>query len=158
MIASLASRNDEYGRAGIGCTASPYFKQHLKSVWRTNSSVLLKAKRLRHLAFFTLVGLFGGVGISAASSFAGTISSVIAYGENINAVFVNINGTAGGSPPSCQNYQNNRFVLNPTTTSGQALLAVVLSALARGVPVGITGSGTCSIWPDTESILQLQSE
>jgi hypothetical protein len=62
-----------------------------------------------------------------------------------------------GTPPSCPNYQNYRFVVNPSNASGQALLAIVLSAVARGASVGITGSGTCSIWPDTESILLLQS-
>jgi hypothetical protein len=115
-------------------------------------------KRVLRSAILTIIGLWGAVAsASAAGTYSGTITSVEGYGENTNAVFVLINGTVSGSPAGCAT-QNYRFALNPSNASGQALLAVVLSALARGVTVGIIGSGTCSIWPDTESILLLQSD
>jgi hypothetical protein len=114
-------------------------------------------KRVQRSAILTMFGLLGGVAsASAAGTYVGTIVNVEGYGENTNAVFVIINGTVGGSPPSCGT-QNYRFVLNPSNASGQALLAITLSALARNVAVSIIGSGTCSIWGDTESILLLQS-
>jgi hypothetical protein len=113
-------------------------------------------KRVQRSAILTMFGLLGGVAsASAAGTYVGTITNVEGYGENTNAVFVLINGTVSGSP-SCAT-QNYRFVLNPSNASGQALLAIALSALARNVTVTITGSGTCSIWGDTESILLLLS-
>ena len=92
----------------------------------------------------------------AAGSYSGTVSSVQGYGESYSAVFVGLSGTITGTPPSCAT-QNTRFVISPSTPAGTALLAIVLSAVARGVPVTITGSATCELWGDTESILFLAS-
>ncbi len=41
--------------------------------------------------------------------------------------------------------------------TAQAFLAIALSAIARGVTVSITGSGTCELWGDTESVVSLVS-
>ncbi len=93
---------------------------------------------------------------SAAGSYVGTILSVQGYGENVNAVFIYLSGDVNGSP-ACALGEPARFVINPSNPSGQALLAIVLAALARGAGVGFTGSGSCDIWPDTESVLLLNS-
>ena len=92
---------------------------------------------------------------SAAGSYSGTITSVEGTGEGNSAVFIGINGTVGGQPPTCAQAETTRFVVNPSTPQGQALVAMVLSAQARGASVTIFGSGSCDIWGDTESVLYL---
>jgi hypothetical protein len=91
----------------------------------------------------------------AAGSYSGTIASLEGAGEGNSAVFIGINGTVGGQPPTCAQAETTRFVINPSTPQGQALVAMALSAQARGANITIFGSGSCDIWGDTESVLYL---
>jgi hypothetical protein len=125
---------------------------------RTTASLAGKSGLVRFalsLAFAACSTVTGNEAF-AAGYYSGAVVTVQAYGSNTNALFVNISGTVGQSPPSCAT-QNYRFVVSPATDAGKAQIAVILSALARGATVWIQGTGACDIWPDTESILLLTS-
>jgi hypothetical protein len=132
-------------------TLARYAPNHVVPLPTRRSSYLSLARRCLLVCLAAVSG-----SASAAGAYTGTVASVLAFGNNTNAYFVYINGIGGQSPPSCVT-QNNRFVISPATDAGKAQIASVLSALARGATVSIQGTGTCDIWPDTESILLLQS-
>ena len=69
-----------------------------------------------------------------------------------NVAFFNSTGTRT-NPASCAGPGlQNRWAISLTTDAGKAILAAVMTAQARGKQVWINGTGTCSIWPDTESV------
>ena len=74
-----------------------------------------------------------------------------------DGVFFVIFPTANLQPPSCASGQNTRFAVNPATDGGKALMAALLTAYAQKRPVSVQGSGACDIWPDTETILYIQT-
>jgi hypothetical protein len=72
-------------------------------------------------------------------------------------VYVNVAPTGGAS---CATYgqTSQRFVVNPNTAIGTALIATILTAWSTGHNVQINGSGLCDIWGDTESIASIYTE
>jgi hypothetical protein len=54
--------------------------------------------------------------------------------------------------PGCATGQPGRWSLNGATPSGQALLAILLSANATGKKVVVAGKGNCDVAGDTESV------
>jgi hypothetical protein len=97
------------------------------------------------------LGFYSGSIVSQQAQVTGTEATGIT-----GAFFVYINGVSGQSPPACAT-STGRFVVNSTIAAGQAQVAVILSALARGATVSIQGSGACDVWPDTETILWILS-
>jgi hypothetical protein len=97
------------------------------------------------------LGFYSGSIVSQQAQVTGTEATGIT-----GAFFVYINGVSGQSPPACAT-STGRFVANSTIAAGQAQVAVILSALARGATVSIQGSGACDVWPDTETILWILS-
>ncbi|SFJ47974.1 hypothetical protein [Caulobacter sp. UNC279MFTsu5.1] len=60
-------------------------------------------------------------------------------------------GVRTGTPPACHGVGYG-WSLNAGTVAGQAQLAALLSAQARGKKIVIIGMGSCADWPDTEAI------
>ena len=85
----------------------------------------------------------------ASSSNIGNITDV--WGTNNGAVLFNVTGTRT-TPPACGTNNPQRFAIDASTTAGQAAVAVLLSAQARGKAVMVNGTGNCTIWGDTETV------
>lgn len=56
--------------------------------------------------------------------------------------------------PTCAT--EDRWVFDIKTSTGQATLAVLLTAHANNRNVTIQGTGQCSEWPDTETVRSVQ--
>jgi len=80
-------------------------------------------------------------------------------------VVTRITGVPASTPPTILFYTNgprtsapacatmtDRWVIDVSTPSGQAAAAIVISAQAQGKTIYVTGTGTCSIWTDTETV------
>lgn len=65
--------------------------------------------------------------------------------------FINIEGSADGTPPACAS-QPYRFVGDYSTEHGKMIYSVLLAAQLSGKTVSISGTDECSIWGNTESI------
>ncbi len=72
--------------------------------------------------------------------------------------FFRTSGTRVGVPACVTPGQESRFVIDARTDAGKAMLSVLLTAVARGKRVTITGTGTCGIWGDTESVSFIEVE
>lgn len=44
-----------------------------------------------------------------------------------------------------------RWVFNLTNAGGPGMMATILTAYSLGKPVTVLGTGTCDVWPDTET-------
>ncbi|RZK28731.1 MAG: hypothetical protein EOO61_21655 [Hymenobacter sp.] len=82
----------------------------------------------------------------ASTSNSGTLSGVVVVRSG--RLFFSQSG-ARNARPSCS---IDRWVLDVTTSSGQAQAAVILTAFTQNRLVHISGTGTCTDWPDTESV------
>jgi len=74
------------------------------------------------------------------------------YGTSNGAVMFNTDGVRG-TPPACSGPGlGQRFAINASTLVGQAQLSVLMTAYALKKRISIHGTGTCSIWGDTETV------
>ncbi|HWW25874.1 MAG TPA: hypothetical protein VNZ85_08275 [Caulobacter sp.] len=79
---------------------------------------------------------------------------------NIVRLFATSNGavmfdTTGArtTAPACQGAAvPNRFAINGSTVAGQSQLAALMTAYSLRKRIWIYGSGTCTIWSDTETV------
>jgi len=53
--------------------------------------------------------------------------------------------------PACAT-ESARFAINGTTAAGKVQVATMLMAIALGKKIYVWGTGTCSVWADTETI------
>lgn len=98
--------------------------------------------------------LFSEASSAAASSVtAGTINSmtVQVYSPG-GQYFFSTTGTRTATP-SCATQP--RWVIDTSTSAGQSQVAALLSAYTMNKKVSVTGTGTCSVWADTETVLVL---
>ncbi len=105
------------------------------------------------LLCLALVAALSGLATSAQASVAepGTISEIVSFGDG-GIVFFNHSG-ARTSLPTCNNaVLPQRWAINTSTAAGQARLAVLLSAYAMNKKIWIEGTGSCSLWNDTETV------
>jgi hypothetical protein len=68
---------------------------------------------------------------------------------NGGIVYLLLDVKASGSP-SCST--SGQWIFDASTQSGQALLGAVYTAFAQGLPIWVTGTGSCNIDPTTESV------
>lgn len=54
--------------------------------------------------------------------------------------------------PGCS-FQPGRWVIDDTTPAGQALVAGMLTAFSLHKTIRLVGTGDCSVWGDTETVL-----
>jgi hypothetical protein len=110
------------------------------------------------------IGVFASVcfacafcGFPAVASFstAGLISFVYAISSgSTQVVFFNQSG-ARSAPPSCATYSPARWVVDVSTPGGQAAMSIIMTAAANGHEVIVNGSDNCSLWGDTETVLNV---
>jgi len=83
----------------------------------------------------------------ASSTGAGVIVRVLVTDDD-HAFFEQL-GTRSAKP-AC--VTTDRWVIDTSTTAGQALLAQILSAHATGQQVYISGKANCVLWGDSETV------
>lgn len=64
-------------------------------------------------------------------------------------------GAARTDVPACAAGQAARWAIDTNTAAGKAQLAGLLAAHAAGKKVSVSGTNTCNIWADTESVSYL---
>jgi hypothetical protein len=100
----------------------------------------------------TCVALAVPSSVGASTATGGTIHGVLPTYNG--AVLFWTTGTVVGGHPACQGPGlTGRYAIDASTVAGQSMVAVLLSAQAQGKQIFITGSGTCTIWGDTETVL-----
>jgi hypothetical protein len=115
-----------------------------------------------------IIGIFAAITMSSAHASSGLVDQATILNLQPTTL-ANSLGQAGGyfvyvsiSPggPSCATFgqSSHRFVANPNTPSGMAIISTLLTAFALGRNVQITGTGICDIWGDTESIAAVYTE
>ena len=86
---------------------------------------------------------------SASTSQMGTASGFTSISNG--ALLFNHNGSRT-AVPACATSFAGRWAIDASTVAGQSMIAVMINAYNRGKQVYIAGTGTCSIWGDTETI------
>jgi len=90
---------------------------------------------------FAAICMMGLSGIASAGSVTGaTITSLGVFQGIGDYLFITVNQSISGTTCSTNSFQ---FVLSLSTTVGQQTMAMLLTARASGIPVSITGSGSC---------------
>ena len=89
----------------------------------------------------------------AGSAPLGTVSYLLPQSDTASSqlFFFNPSGTPVGHPACATS--TNRWVINLALPAGQAMASVVLTAYSLGKPITVTGTGACTDWGDTESVL-----
>ena len=54
--------------------------------------------------------------------------------------------------PACGTNNSNRWAIDASTPAGQAAVQVLLTAYTQHRPIYVTGTGTCTVWGDTETV------
>ncbi|BEV12112.1 hypothetical protein ATDW_26080 [Asticcacaulis sp. DW145] len=87
----------------------------------------------------------------------GTINTII-YMKN-GAILFNTSAERTTPTPACQSATfPKRFAIDASTVSGQAYASGLITAYAMGKKVRITGTGTCDIFWDTETVQYFEVE
>jgi hypothetical protein len=87
---------------------------------------------------------------AASQTTAGNINSVMAGAESSGGqFFFNTTGTRTAAP-SCAIQP--RWVVDTSTLPGQAVVAALLSAYAMNKQIVVMGTGSCTVWGDTETV------
>jgi hypothetical protein len=84
---------------------------------------------------------------------ASTVGGGVVTGIYVNGGGVALIDTTGTrtTPPACS---TSYWAFSISTTTGQAMLAQLLTAMHTKSPVDLVGTANCSAWPDRETILQ----
>lgn len=97
-----------------------------------------------------LSSLIAAAPVLASNADTGTVSGI--YGTHNGAVIFTTSGTRTGTIPACAIANPQRFVIDASTAAGQSAVAVLLTAYAKGKAVNVVGTGSCTIWGDTETV------
>lgn len=90
-------------------------------------------------------------GFASSTNGFGNVTDV--YGTNNGAVLFSTDATQRSSVPSCASNNPRRWAIDASTTAGQAAASLLITAWAQHKRVWVTGTGACSIWGDTETVL-----
>ena len=104
----------------------------------------------RAAALFAATGLasFGSAAFAAGSG-SGTVAGV-----NVEGASGKFSTTAHPGAPACA--ATGRWAVDVSTPQGQSLWSAVLLAYSQNKPVTIGGTGTCSVWGDSETVAWIQ--
>lgn len=102
------------------------------------------------LAAAALLPLFFASAAQASEANFGNITGI--FGAHNGAVLFYTSGTRT-TAPLCQTGGAQRFAIDASTVTGQAAASVLLTAYAMNKRIYVVGSGACSIWGDTETVL-----
>jgi hypothetical protein len=113
---------------------------------------MLRKNSMRHHVLLLLI--FAGSQLRDAHAGGvtnATITQVVAESPNGYFVYVDLAPT---NTPACGTVTsgNHRYVIDLTTDAGKAMIATVLTAYANKALIDITGTGTCDVWGDTETV------
>ena len=86
---------------------------------------------------------------SASNADWGYISQI--FGTSNGAVLFSTSGSRS-SAPACLTAGAARYALDGSTVAGQAQIALLINAYNTHKKILITGRGSCTIWPDTETV------
>ncbi|MBI3560770.1 MAG: hypothetical protein HY080_03545 [Gammaproteobacteria bacterium] len=85
-----------------------------------------------------------------ASGSTGTVDAMTAHTGD--AILFSA-GTHTGKP-TCST-AGEEWAITLSTSAGKAMYALLLSAQAQGKTVTVVGAGSCSVWPDRETVLRV---
>lgn len=102
----------------------------------------------RWLLCWTL--FYPSVAANASNSNPGVVGGVTVQ-ENARAFFSQAG--ARTARPACATID--RWAFSLANPSGQGMLAAILTAYSLGRPVSVVGTGTCDVWPDTETVVYI---
>jgi hypothetical protein len=99
---------------------------------------------------------------AAAASSAGPVTlSFITYQKDGTALVYVLTSQLTGTKPSCATFGSSgnysRFAIDTSTAGGKSQLAGAIAAHTSGEQVWLSGTGTCDIVGDTESIQQFHT-
>ncbi len=98
---------------------------------------------------FLIASLQSHAGEVSAAKVAGVYCGIYG-GANMCSIY--FNKTISDSPTCVQQSTNIRMQISTDTDVGKAMLSLALSANATGKLVKASGTGTCTVWPDTEDL------
>lgn len=76
------------------------------------------------------------------------------YAVSNGAILFYTSGTRTSPLPACSGPGlQQRYALDASTTAGQAYASALLTAYTLHKQISIHGTGTCTIWSDTETVL-----
>ena len=110
------------------------------------------------LALGTLFACGFASAAAAGGAGAGYISQI--YSVPASGVVLFVDSTNHTSPPTCEASSSpNRYALDVSTSAGQAALTVLMTAYAHHNQIVVSGTGSCSVWGDAETVqwLYIQS-
>ena len=111
-------------------------------------------KKLSHILLALGAILIASTPASASTAQFGNITGLFAAGNG--AVMFYSDGSRDARP-ACATLTT-RWAIDASTVAGQGEIAVMLNAYNRGKQLYVAGTGTCSIWGDTETVLFLQAQ
>ncbi|NQZ08946.1 MAG: hypothetical protein HRT35_17465 [Algicola sp.] len=93
--------------------------------------------------------------LSMASSIGNTKITAVLMGEQYgNVVFV-VLSTKPATVPDCKTNGTFSYAFDPSTSVGKATLSLVLAAYTTKKEVTLTGSNSCTLYPDVENLMQI---
>jgi hypothetical protein len=101
----------------------------------------------------------------AAPAFAGSESGTVVfahwqYGSNVSTAgytfFFLEGGTKSDNPACSTNAGGQRWVLANDWPAAKYQIATLMSAFLSGKRVAVIGSNTCSVWGDTETVVDIR--
>lgn len=95
--------------------------------------------------------LFCSAGVAGAGNIVGPYGL---FFMQTGALLVSTDAVQSGAP-ACATVVG-RWAIDGTTPAGKLQAAAVIAALAMGKKIAIWGTGTCSVWGDTETVSFLQ--
>jgi hypothetical protein len=112
----------------------------------------MKKKITASLAALGALLVFAIPPAQASDAGFGYITNI--YAMSNGAILFYTSGTRTTPLPSCQGPGlGQRYALDASTTAGQASASVLLTAYTLHKQISIHGTGTCTIWGDTETLM-----
>jgi len=121
----------------------------LKDFFDLHADGRLQSLTQRSIAIVLCAFATPGICSDAASGTISYLLSIPAVSGIQPSVFLFKTSGARTAQPPCST--TDLWVIDGSTAAGQQTIATVLSAQAQGKQVTVHGTGSCTIWGDTES-------
>jgi hypothetical protein len=103
--------------------------------------------------------------LTAAEAFAGVQTGTVNLAQTSYAstathpgyMFFTLNGGVKTGTPACATIAGGtRWVINNSWPAAKSQLAILLMAIATGKQLQITGSNDCTVWGDSETVVDIR--
>ncbi len=94
---------------------------------------------------------FSTAALSSGTVTDATITGVTMFVSIGDVLFIKTNQTVS-TPASCSTNSNFQFVVSLSSATGQQMMALLLAARAGAAPISITGTGSCSVYSNVETV------